>query len=302
MKTLKKIFISIFIMLFIITFTGCKNGKNDKKTVTDIRISVEGVKQEYLVGEAFNSTGIKVYAVYDDNSEVEVQNYSLISSNYNANQVGEYEIVIKYSSSGQLYEKTYKVTVIEDPNKVILSDITLNTENVKVSYVLGEEFDSTGLVVVATYSDSTTHQITNYTIDSSSFDSNKVGTYNILVHYTEDEIEVTKRYQISIKDILSIVNYLIGIEVSPRNAYFLVGQDYSTDGLVVYAVYEDGTKVDVTNKANINSSKYNKNTVGVYEIVIDYQETYGEGEHAVTIFWDSFYFARVVQTLPGGDE
>ena len=302
MKTLKKLIISIFIALFCVTLVACGEEPSTPKSVTGIRLDTENVKKEYIVGEAFTSDGIKVFAVYDDSSEKEVQNYSLISNDLNTNQVGEYDIVIKYSNSGNLYELSYKVNVIEDPNKVKLADITINTESVKVSYVLGEEFDSTGLVVTANYSDNTNKQVTNYTIDSSSFDKDRVGTYRILVSYSEDGIDDVKVFNVTVKDVLSTTNYLIGIEVSPRNEYFLVGSDYSSANVVVLAVYSDGSKVDVTNKANINSSKYNKNEVGVYEIIIDYQETYGSGEHAITIYWDSFYFARVVTSLPEGGE
>ena len=181
--------------------------------------------------------------------------------------------------------------------QVKVKELKLDTTNVKTQFILGDEFTLEGLVVTAYYTDGTNKIITDYTVDNSGYKQDKVGSYRILIKYTENNKEVVGVYQVKVVNILDTVNYLIGIEVSPRNVEFLKGTEFNTDTLVVTAIYSDGSRKDVTSKVTINSSKYKKDVVGVYEIVIEYSETYGEGINQVEIFWDSFYFARVVETL-----
>jgi len=48
-----------------------------------------------------------------------------------------------------------------------VSSITITTEPTKTSYTEGETFDSTGMVVTATYADTTSAAVTNYTVTPS---------------------------------------------------------------------------------------------------------------------------------------
>lgn len=52
---------------------------------------------------------------------------------------------------------------------------------------------------------------------------------------------------------------------------FLVGEDFSAAGLVVKAVYSNGDKEDITEKAEINASFYNKNVATSYNIKVTYK-------------------------------
>ena len=75
-------------------------------------------------------------------------------------------------------------------------------------------------------------------------------------------------------------NAVSGIELKAEKTNFVVGDEFSYDGLKVTAVYEDGTTKDVTG-FNVDSSKVNKAAAGSYTITVtatvdgkDFQKTY----------------------------
>jgi flagellum-specific peptidoglycan hydrolase FlgJ len=67
--------------------------------------------------------------------------------------------------------------------KVTLSSIAITTKPTKTTYIVGESFDSKGLVVTATYSDKSTKKITDY--KTSGFSSTKAGTVTVTVTYED---------------------------------------------------------------------------------------------------------------------
>mgnify|MGYP000139115547 CR=1 FL=1 len=84
-------------------------------------------------------------------------------------------------------------------------------------------------------------------------------------------------------------NVVSGIELKAEKTNFVVGDEFSYDGLKVTAVYEDGTTKEVTG-FNVDSSKVNKAAAGSYTITVtatvdgkDFQKTYtvtyAEGPH-----------------------
>lgn len=70
----------------------------------------------------------------------------------------------------------------DDGDKVTLTKIELDTENVKTEYAVGDTFDPTGLVVTAVYSDESTEVVTDY-------------TYSPNGALTETDTRVTVSYQ-----------------------------------------------------------------------------------------------------------
>ena len=123
-------------------------------TLTGITLDTVNVKKAYNYGEALNLTGLVVTAKYSDNTTTAVTDYVTNPANGTTlNTVGERVVTVTYQS----FNAEFTVTV----NKV-LTDITLNTENVKKDYYTGDALDLTGLVVTANYSDNTTTNVTDY--------------------------------------------------------------------------------------------------------------------------------------------
>ena len=62
-----------------------------------------------------------------------------------------------------------------------LTSIAVTTQPTKTSYVPGESFDRTGMVVKANYSDGTSEEINTYTV--SEIDKDKIGEQTLTVSY-----------------------------------------------------------------------------------------------------------------------
>lgn len=160
--------------------------------ITVIEIKTPPMKQEYLVGDALDSTGLTVLVKYTDGTSETITSGFTISE-LDSSSIGEKEITVSYKN----HTATFKVLVYE------LQGIRITHYPEKTYYRIGETFDPTGLVVVAMRTDNTEKEITDYTV--SGFDSSKAGVKTITVSYQteiggietfvgydEFEIKVTK--------------------------------------------------------------------------------------------------------------
>lgn len=160
--------------------------------ISGIEIKTPPTKQEYLVGDAFDSTGLTVLVKYTDGTSETITSGFTVSE-LDSSSIGEKEITVTYKN----HTATFKVLVYE------LQGIRITHYPEKTYYRVGETFDPTGLIVVVLRTDNTEKEITDYTV--SGFDSSKAGTKTITVSYQteiggietfvgydEFEIKVTK--------------------------------------------------------------------------------------------------------------
>ena len=78
---------------------------------------------------------------------------------------------------------------------------------------------------------------------------------------------------------------LIGLDISGCVSKYEIGEELNISDLKAFAHYEDNTTKDVTEAIEIDTSKYNKEKDGTYEIIISYLEN--------NILVKSFFFAVV---------
>lgn len=160
--------------------------------ISGIEIKTPPTKQEYLVGDTLDSTGLTVLVKYTDGTSGTITSGFTVSE-LDSSSIGEKEITVTYKN----HTAVFKVLVYE------LQGIRIAHYPEKTYYRVGETFDPTGLVVVALRTDNTEKEITDYTV--SGFDSSKVGAKTITVSYQteidgietfigydEFEIKVTK--------------------------------------------------------------------------------------------------------------
>ena len=82
----------------------------------------------------------------------------------------------------QVAPQLYKVGAVEPtPSEKTLESINIATEQMKTTYNVGEQLDTTGLVVTAKYSDGSTEKVTDYTLSQP--DMSTAGTKTITVTY-----------------------------------------------------------------------------------------------------------------------
>ena len=123
--------------------------------LTGVAVITPPTKQTYYEGKNFDASGLVVYTVYDNGDIENVENYIL--SGYDST-IGEKTIIVTYEG----FTTSFKVNVIEKPVELIAIHITNLPD--KLEYEYGEVLDTTGLVVVAVYSDGSLEPVTDYEI------------------------------------------------------------------------------------------------------------------------------------------
>lgn len=147
-----------------------------------------------------------------------------------------------------------------------LVKIEITNQANKTEYAIGQDLDITGLEITATYDDETTKVVTGWT--TSGFDNSKLGEQTITVTYTEAKVSVETSYKVTVKEFL-----LEKIEITtlPTKLEYYENDSLDLEGLVVTAVYSNGTTVDVTK--NIKTSGFDSSVATESQtITVTYKE------------------------------
>lgn len=207
------------------------NGTNVTITETSISICITSYpdKVYYQVNEIFDPTGLVLSAViterYPDGTEktfteeIAYPNENITFSGTDFSTEGTKIITIIYTKNEMVAYTSFEVTVGESSLiEKTLDSISIKTLPTKTEYIVNEEFDPTGLVITANY--------TNYYSDNSSmpysndisYDNNMsfsgtdfstAGTKTITVTYTENETSKSATFEITVKSAAfsSTINY-----------------------------------------------------------------------------------------------
>jgi hypothetical protein len=165
----------------------------------------------------------------------------------------------------------------------VLTGISITTQPTKTTYAVGGSFDSTGMVVTATYDTGATKEVTGFTLSPRTFSS--AGTKTVTISYTENGVTKTATLSVTViqvgnfatstwADIKAAVQ--AGISGLDLSEYWAVGDTKSvtlTTNEVIelqiagfnHDTYSDGVTAPVTfimkdclnTKAQMNSSDTN---------------------------------------------
>ena len=157
-----------------------------------IEVTTKPTKTSYLAGDSFNSTGMVVTASYGTGQAVlataEVSGYSVSPSVLTD---GTTSVTITYSEGGETCTTTLAVTVTRR-----LSAITVTTKPNKLTYEYGDTLAIAGMVVTASYSDSQTKTVTDYSCSPTTFST--IGNQVVTVSYTENEVTQTATFNVTV--------------------------------------------------------------------------------------------------------
>ena len=164
----------------------------------NIKIAKQPTKLEYTEGENFDRTGIEVKACYSDGTEVGVTNYCEITNGENLTK-GQTNVTIRYTEGEKTVKTTQTITVKEKSPvaQKTLESIKITTPPTKTVYTEGEKFNPEGMKVIATYSDETTEEVTDYIYTPTK--ELTTGDTTITVSYTENEITKLATQAITVK-------------------------------------------------------------------------------------------------------
>lgn len=157
-----------------------------------IEVTTKPTKTSYLAGDSFNSAGMVVTASYGTGQAVlataEVSGYSVSPSVLTD---GTTSVTITYSEGGETCTTTLAVTVTHR-----LSAITVTTKPNKLTYEYGDTLAIAGMVVTASYSDSQTKTVTDYSCSPTTFST--IGNQVVTVSYTENGVTQTATFNVTV--------------------------------------------------------------------------------------------------------
>lgn len=175
----------------ILTEQGGKGG-GSSIALHSIEVTTPPNRTSYVAGQEFETTGMVITANYAiDNivvSSATVIGYTVTPSPLTD---GVTKVTITYSEGGVTCTTEQTVTVIH-----ALTSIT-STNPTKTVYEYGETFESAGMSVTATYSDSKTATVSDWKTSPSVL--NTVGTQIITVSYTENGITKTTTISVTVE-------------------------------------------------------------------------------------------------------
>ena len=232
--------------------------------LSEIYIEVEPTKTEYQEGENFDKTGMKVIARYSDGSSKEITNYEVLDGE---NLIaGKKSVTISYKEGEVTKTTTQPITV--DQKEVTLLEIYIEQSPDKIGYQEGENFDTTGMKVIARYSDGSSKEITNYEVIDG--DNLTEGTTSVTISYSENGVSKTTTQQITVNQEEAEVTLTeIYIETEPTKTEYQEGENFDRAGMKVIARYSDGSSKEITNYEIIGGENL---TVNITSVTIRYIE------------------------------
>ena len=206
------------------TKTATFEVKVKAKSVVSLEITQMPDKTEYFEGEEFDPTGLIVTATYDNGDKQAVTDYTYSGFDGKA---GLKAIVVSYCGKTAAFSVKIQVRTVISLRIVQQPD--------KVLYLEGEDFDPTGLIVEATYSDGKTETVTDYEL--SGFSSTE-GLKSIAVMYGGKIVSFTVTVMKTALEDLRITY--------PTKLTYYIGEAFDASGMVVTACYSNGKEIQVT--------------------------------------------------------
>ena len=157
--------------------------------------------------ESLNITSITVRACYYGSSSSATITVGNKTINNLTSSLADYELTydgkavstLSVSAKSRVYIKA--LTIISGATPFVpttLESISLNTNNVQKTFTVGDTFSSQGLVVTASYSDSTSKTVTGFTVSKPNMSTS--GTKTVTVSYTENSVTKSATYEIVVNE------------------------------------------------------------------------------------------------------
>lgn len=276
------------------TYTVTVKAKTAPVTLNRIGIYKQPNKVSYTTGESLDLSGLELIAYYSDGS-TQIIRSGFTYSTPNMSTAGTKTVTVNYGGK----TASFNITV-NNPAPATLSAISIYSNPNKVSYMVGESFDPTGLKIKAYYSDGSTQILScgfTYTVP----DMSTAGTKTITVKYggktatfsisvvspAPTEIKATSVEIYVVRDFGDTNEAQLGARINPSNAtYSFV--TWTSSNTAVATVDSDGTitTYDVYGEAVITVRVTNKDGSTVSDTVTVTVEEEDNGDEPQSI-WDS---------------
>lgn len=215
------------------------------KTVVELSLSSAPDKTEYVEGQSFDPTGMRIVATYDNGDVEVVQNY--VVSGFDSTP-GYKTLTISYGGKCV----SISITVVAR----VITDFRITSYPTKQEYLQYESLDLTGLTVEAIYNDGIIEEVTDYEIVG--FSSN-VGTHTISVAYKG----WVQTFTINVSP--RVLTHIV--VTAPEKLTYCLGETLDTTGMTVTACYNNGQQITVD---DCTISGFNSNEPGTQVVTVSY--------------------------------
>jgi RHS repeat-associated protein/uncharacterized repeat protein (TIGR02543 family) len=203
-----------------------------------ISVSYSGATT-FTEGDSIDASDITVTAHYENGTSTPVSGFTY--SPDGELETSDEAVNISYTENGITKNASFDITV----NQFVpmLSSIDIITEPTKLSYYTGDQFDPTGMVVRATYTDGDTETISRsingsagYTIPTGIL---KLTNTSVTIRYTEGTIEVTTTCPIT------VLQAQLTLVTGGKTSY-IEGESFDPTGMQLTAIFNNGTTMTIT--------------------------------------------------------
>lgn len=224
---------------------------NENPAILDIPITVEkklkdiyvsqNPRTSYNAGDKLSLIGLQITAEYTSGTtEVLSSGFTTDIAEGTVLYENNTQVLISYAQPSN----NTKTTTLPISVEKVVDSIQITTKPTKTSYKVGEYLDLTGMVVKATYNSGVVEDVT------SKVKTDPTGTDKL----TTSDIQVTVSYEQPLDNIkstffnISVAEGYSGIEItaSPNKTSYVVGDTFSTEGMVVSRVTTSGSKEYIT--------------------------------------------------------
>ena len=220
-----------------------------------IEVKTNPIKTDYYVGDTLNTEGLVLKGINNNGSEFD------ITSGFTCNPTtlstaGEQTITVTYEGK----ETSFKVNVVE----IALDRIEVKTSPTKTSYFVGEDLNTSGLVLKGINNDGSEFEITTGFI-CNVIKLNTVGEQTVKVTY--EGKETTFKVNVA-----AIALDRIELKTTPTKTSYIQGvEDLDLTGGKITAINTDGTTEDIDmNAEGIRVTGFSNIMPGTKQVTISY--------------------------------
>ena len=227
-------------------------------SLNKIEIMTPPNKTNYIEGENFDKTGMKIKAYYNtiDHKEVILKDsdYSIMDANNLT--YGQENITIQYM------DKLLFQPITVDKNSVV--KLSIKNPPIKTEYIEGEKFDKTGIIVEAEYKNGAKKEINNYTISN----ENKLtkDITSVVISYENVTVEqkiVVKERKIEKIEIKKLPN---------KKMYLQNKEELDLTGGILLIRYNNDTTAEIDlNSSEVKATGFDNTKLGENTINIEYK-------------------------------
>lgn len=210
-----------------------------ENSVTNIEIKNPPANLVYKAGDDFDSTGMIIEVTYKKGNKENVTDY-VIKNGKNLKN-GQTTVTIEYKGMSVEQEITVTQNLVEK--------VEITREPNKTEYVVGQDFNSEGMIVCVTYEDGTEKNVEDYTVENG--EELSLGQTEVIIRY-EDQTDKQP-----IKVVEKAVESIQVNKMPNKTQYIQNKENLDLAGGEILVKYNDGTEeiISMTDE-NVTATRF----------------------------------------------